>query len=240
MSRFPVHMLQALSVKHKEVRVFCDVSTNAIAAVAYSRIINTSGNVEVGFMFGKAKLAPRPEISVPRLELCAAVLAVETIEDEIDTKLDAVTFYSDSKVVLGYICNESRKFSVYANNRVQRIRKSTHPEQWKNVPTDQNPADQATRSVLTADLPHSTWLTGPKFLFTMTPPETDTSLFSMIDPEVHIEVCPQVTSCATHTSGKELNTKRFERFSIWRLLTREIARLVHITHSFKQDSDKST
>lgn len=76
--------------------VFCDASTNAIAAVAYSRVTNTSGNVEVGFMFGKAKLAPQPEISVPRLELCAAVLAMdiaETTADEIDTKLDAVTFF---------------------------------------------------------------------------------------------------------------------------------------------------
>ncbi|XP_067250257.1 uncharacterized protein [Chanodichthys erythropterus] len=229
--------------QRKEMCVFCDASTNAIAAVAYSRVTNASGNVEVGFMFGKAKLAPRPEISVPRLELCAAVLAVEiaeTIEDEIDNKLDAVTFYSDSKVVLGYICNESRKFYVYVNNRVQRIRQSTCPEQWKYVPTDQNPADQATRSVLAADLPHSMWLTGPKFLFTTTSPETDTSLFSMIDPEEDIEVRPQVTSCATHTSSKELDTKRFERFSSWRSLTRAIARLVHITHSFKQDSGKST
>ncbi len=127
--------------QRKEMCVFCDASTNAIAAVAYSKITSMNGKVEVGFMFGKAKLALRPEISVPRLELCAAVLAVEiaeTIEDEIDTKLDSVTFYSDSKVVLGYICNESRKCYVYVNNRVQRIRKSTHPKQWKYVPTDQN------------------------------------------------------------------------------------------------------
>lgn len=81
---------------------------------------------------------------------------------------------------------------MYVNNRVQRIQKSTRPEQWKHVPTDQNPADQATRSVLAADLSHSMWLTGPKFLFTMTPPETDTGLFGMIDPEVDIEVRPQV------------------------------------------------
>lgn len=199
--------------------VFCD----AIAAITYSRVINTSSNVNVGFMFGKAKLAPRPEIPVPRLELCTAVLAVEiaeTTDNEIDTKLDVVTFYSDSKDILGYICNESRKFYVYVNNRVQRIQKSTRPEQWKYVPTDQNPADQATRSVLAADLSHSMWLTGPKFLFTTTPPETDTGLFSMIDPEVDIEVRPQVASCATHTSSKELDPKSFERFSSWRSLTR--------------------
>ncbi len=225
--------------QRREMCVFCDASTKAIAAVAYSRITSMNGKVEIGFMFGKAKLAPRPEISVPRLELCAAVLAVEmaeTIEDEIDTKLDAVTFYSDSKVV----CNESRKFYVYVNNRVQRIRKSTCPEQWKYVPTDQNPADQATRSVLAADLPHSMWLTGPAFLSTTTQFKTHTGPFSMIDPEVDIEIRPQVTSCATHTSRKELDPGRFERFSSWRSLTRAIARLVHITHSFKQDSDKST
>lgn len=164
----------------------------------------------------------------------------ETIEDEIDTKLDAVSFYSDSKVVLGYICNESRKFYVYVNNRVQRIRKSTRPKQWKCVPTDQNPADHATRSVKAADLPCSMWLTGPTFLTKSTQPETHMGLFSIIDPEVDIEVRPQVTSCATHTSRKELNPKRFERFSSWRSLTHAIARLVHITHSFKQDSNKST
>ncbi len=85
MSKFLAHMLQPLSFKHKGNKcVFCDASTSAIAAVAYSRITSMNGKVEVGVMFGKAKLAPRPEISVPRLEQCAAVLAVEiaeTIED---------------------------------------------------------------------------------------------------------------------------------------------------------------
>ncbi len=69
--------------QRKEMCVFCDASTNAIAAVAYSRITSMNGKVE------------SRQISVPRLELCSAVLAVEiaeSIEDEIDTKLDAVTF----------------------------------------------------------------------------------------------------------------------------------------------------
>lgn len=82
---------------------------------------------------GKAKLAPRPEHAIPRLELCAAVLAVELAElvnSEIDIKIDAIYFYTDSKVVLGYIYNETRRFYVYVSNRVQRIRRSTQPEQW--------------------------------------------------------------------------------------------------------------
>ncbi|RXN11518.1 hypothetical protein ROHU_029945 [Labeo rohita] len=121
------------NAERKEMCVFCDASTTAIAAVAYLRTTDTDGKVNTGFICGKAKLTPRPEITIPRLELCAAVLAVEiadTVTDEIDVKFDAVTFYSDSKVVLGYIHNESRRFYVYVNNRVQRIRRSTCPEQW--------------------------------------------------------------------------------------------------------------
>lgn len=102
----------SLSQAHKkEMCVFRDASTNAIAAVAYLKTTDAGGNVDVGSIFGKAKLAPRPEITVPRLELCAAVLAVEIAEaivGEIDIQLDVFTFYSNSKVVLGYIHNNTR------------------------------------------------------------------------------------------------------------------------------------
>lgn len=69
----------------------------------------------VGFVFGKAKLAPHLQPTIPRLELCTAVLAegmAETILKETDFKPDAVNFYCDSKVVLGYIFNETRYFFV--------------------------------------------------------------------------------------------------------------------------------
>lgn len=79
--------------------VFNGASTNANAAVAYLKTTDASGNIDVGFIFGKGKLAPHSEIPVPRLKLCVAVLAVEIAEaiiDEIDIQLDVVTFYSDS------------------------------------------------------------------------------------------------------------------------------------------------
>ncbi len=61
-------------------------------------------NCHTGFVLGKARLAPRPEQTIPRLEWCAAVMAVdmaELITFQIDIVCDAVTFYTDSKVVLG-------------------------------------------------------------------------------------------------------------------------------------------
>ncbi len=139
-----------------------------IGAVAYLRALTDEGEVKVGFVLGKAKLSPRPEPSIPRLELCGAVLAVEMAEhilDELDHKPNAVKFYCDSKVVLGYIYNQSRRFFVYVHNRVQRIRQSTSPDQWSYVPTVQNPADLATRSVVASQLNDTIWFTGPSFLY---------------------------------------------------------------------------
>lgn len=60
--------------------VFCDASTKAIAAVAYLKLTDSNGAIHVGFVMGKAKLSPLPEHTVPRLELCAAVLAVALAE----------------------------------------------------------------------------------------------------------------------------------------------------------------
>lgn len=134
----------------RELCIFCDASVKAIAAVSYLQVVDTDGSKQVGFVMGKAKLAPRSEHTVPRLELCAAVLAVELadlISAQIDLDIDAVTYFSDSKVVLGYVYNESRRFYVYVSNRVSRIRRSSRPNQWRYVPTHLNPADHATRSI---------------------------------------------------------------------------------------------
>ncbi len=80
---------------------FSDASTVAIAAVAYLRVVTMDGQCHVGFIMAKSKLAPYPAHTVPRLELCAAVLAVELAElitEELDLELTAVKFYTDSKM----------------------------------------------------------------------------------------------------------------------------------------------
>lgn len=110
-------------------------------------------------------MAPKHGTTIPRLELCAAVLAVEvaeSIQRNLDYPLDNLQFYSDSKVVLGYTNNQTRRFYVYVANLYQRIRKSTIPEQWKYVPTQNNPADLATRPILADNLKDSLWYSGPQ------------------------------------------------------------------------------
>ncbi|KAK3739372.1 hypothetical protein QZH41_004769 [Actinostola sp. cb2023] len=150
-----------------ELHTFCDASEMAIGAVSYLKVIEPDGKVQVAFVLGKAKLTPAHATTIPRLELCAAVMGVELAEliaDELQVRLDSMTYYSDSKVVLGYITNDSRRFYTYVSNRVERIRRSSTPNQWRYVSTQVNPADLATRSVQASDLEDSTWHKGPKFL----------------------------------------------------------------------------
>lgn len=138
------------TAQHIEVHVFSDASVKAIAAVAYLKVIDREEKCYVDFIMGKAKLAPISVHTIPRLELGAAVLAVELAElvvSKLDMKPNSLQFYTDSNVV-----------------NVERIRKLSHPEQWHYVLTEQNPADVATRLVTPAQLLCTIWLAGLDFL----------------------------------------------------------------------------
>ena len=154
-------------VSRRELHIFADASQEAIGAVAYLKTFDNSGSHHLGFVHAKAKVASLHGHTIPRLELCAAVLASQiktTILNNLDVQIDARTMYSDSKVVLGYINNARRRFYIYVGNRVEKIRQATSPQEWEYCPTDQNPADIATRSIKPCDLRGSNWLRGPCFL----------------------------------------------------------------------------
>jgi len=100
----PYAPFSTAGAKTRELCVFGDASVTAIAAVAYIKLTSHEGQTEVGFIFGKTKLAPQPGHTIPRLELCVAVLAVEIaklIVAEMDVAFENITYYTDSKVVLG-------------------------------------------------------------------------------------------------------------------------------------------
>lgn len=196
------------------------------------------GAIHVGFVMGKAKLAPLPEHTIPRLELCAAVLAVELAElitSEIDVSLDDTTFYSDSKVVLGYIKNDTRRFYVYVSNRVQRIRRFSRPEQWQYVSSELNPADIATRSVTAARLQSTNWLSGPAFLKQHVQVQPDKDIFELVNPSSDPDIRPLVSTMSTTTSSEQLGSQRFAKFSSWKSLNYAIARLIHIARLFRKN-----
>ncbi|XP_061769872.1 uncharacterized protein LOC133560876 [Nerophis ophidion] len=225
-----------------ELCVFSDASCKAIGAVAYLKVVQEDGEAEVGFVMGKAKLAPQSEPTIPRLELCAAVLAVEMadlIQDELDLKFDEVRFYTDSKVVLGYICNEKKRFYTYVHNRVQRIRQSSNPDQWNYVCTEENPADHASRSLPVSSLGQTSWFIGPAFLRKTSAKMTQTSeRFELIGPDNDSEIRPQVQTCATYLERQILNPDRFQRFSTFTSLVRGVAFLIHVARTCKRSNQK--
>ena len=223
-----------------ELCVFSDASERAVATVAYLRTTGPDGKYHTGLVSSKARLAPRPEHTIPRLDLCGAVMAVnmvETIMSEMDTRFDAVTFYTDSRIVLGYIFNEKRRFHIYVHNRVLRIRRSTSPQQWRYMHTQHNPADIATRSIPAERLKDTMWFTGPEFLCQPDSMLPAVQTFDLLDPEQDPEIRPQVTTLST-TVHNHLGSQRFSHFSRWSSLKRAIGALIHIIQCFKVDKNK--
>ncbi|RXN24352.1 hypothetical protein ROHU_022274 [Labeo rohita] len=224
----------------RELYVFADASVKAIAAVAYIKVTSHQDQTEIGFVFGKAKLAPQPDLTIPRLELCAAVLAIEIAEmvvAEMDTTFDSITYYTDSKVVLGYIQNQSRRFYVFVHNRIQRIRQSPCSGLWKYVPTHLNPADIGSRSVTSDLLSSTTWLKGPAFLHDVSlhSPELQ-KVYDLIDPDTDSELRPQVVASFTHVTRDVIHPQRFERLSKFSTLLTAVAHLIHVARSFTRST----
>ena len=94
------------TIVKREIHAFSDAREDAIGAAVYLRQVNDRGESCTALVFGQSIVAPVQITSIPRLELCAVVLAakaVDKISKEIDIEIDEATFYTDSKVVLGYI-----------------------------------------------------------------------------------------------------------------------------------------
>ncbi|XP_013381171.1 uncharacterized protein LOC106152206 [Lingula anatina] len=149
-----------------ELHVFCDASQHAFGACAYVRSVNPDGKIHVALLASKGRLAPLKQVTIPRLELSACVTAVQLdslVRRELDLDLMHTTYWSDSKVALGYISNESRRFKTFVANRVSLIRENSDPSQWRHVPGNVNPADVLSRGCDSCDIP-KTWREGPEFL----------------------------------------------------------------------------
>ena len=95
-------------------------------------------------------MAPEKFTSIPRLEFTPAVLSVKIlnmIKKELQLQGLDKYFWTDSKVVLGYIANDTRAFNTFLANRVHMIQENSNAEQWKYVTTKEIPADDASRSM---------------------------------------------------------------------------------------------
>ncbi|XP_064646159.1 uncharacterized protein LOC135499344 [Lineus longissimus] len=152
-----------------ELHHFSDASERAYGSVAYLKQTNREGKIHVTIVFAKSKVAPLANVTIPRLELLAAVEAVkidQLLRRELDIQIKSTTFWTDSTLVLQFINNESKPLKTFVANRVTYIRSYTSPSQWRHVETDKNPGDDVSRG-LTADqmLSSKRWVSGPDFVW---------------------------------------------------------------------------
>ena len=143
--------------------VFCDASSKAYCAVVYA--IHEG---ESRVVIAKTRLAPiRPCITIPRLELMAALIGVRLMQFVLTTlgiKVANVRYWTDSMDVLYWIWSK-KPLKVFVKNRVSAILEDSKPEQWSYVETAKNPADLGTRGITLRNLISSeVWRKGPPLL----------------------------------------------------------------------------
>ena len=137
-------------------------------AVAYFRFVYPGGRVQCAFVAAKTRVAPVRPLSIPKLELQAALLSLRLgnmIKKEHDFDISPVYVWSDSIAVLGQIRGPSKHHPAFIANRLSEILDTSESNQWRHCPGKLNPADDGSRGLRAyAITSESRWLNGPAFL----------------------------------------------------------------------------
>lgn len=216
------------NIQRRELHHFSDASSQGYGAVSYLRQIDAHGEVHCSLIMAKSRLAPLKAMTIPRMELSAAVLATRLdrmIRQEVGIVIHSSTFWTDSTCVLRYIENKDKRFQIFVANRVSAILDQSTAEQWRYVEGTLNPADEASRGMTVDELLiNERWKQGPPFMkkteqFWPQRPESLGEVFDN-DPEVKkaAETFASKTNVTYHYIGNAI-----EKISSWSRLKRVIA-----------------
>ncbi|XP_033229750.1 uncharacterized protein LOC117181300 [Belonocnema kinseyi] len=140
-----------LSMDYCELHGFGDASERAIGAVIYLRVTSPSNLTRVTLVMAKTKVARLKETSIPRLELCAAVLLIH--------------LWSDSQNNLDWIRGPPLRWKTYISNRFSENQRVLPEAAWHHVPGADTPADCASGGLTPIRLEHHLlWWQGPVWL----------------------------------------------------------------------------
>ena len=124
--------------------VFSDASLQAYGAVAF-----ISDNKHVSFVKAKSRVVPLKQLSLPKLELMAAIVAARPskfISDALHSMNLTLHLWTDSQIVLYWLHN-SKKLDTFVIHRVTEILQLTGDAKWNFCPTTDNPTDLLTRGI---------------------------------------------------------------------------------------------
>ncbi|XP_063914810.1 uncharacterized protein LOC135131161 [Zophobas morio] len=151
-----------------EIHGFSDASTKAYGAAIYIRVIYQSGDVSVRLACAKSRVAPLNTVTLPRLELNAAVLLIKLfikVNSILNLNVDRRYFWTDSTIVLAWLAESPNNWKPYVANRVAYVKKHSLIAEWHHVCSKDNPADMVSRGLLPRQLNQSTlWWHGPTWL----------------------------------------------------------------------------
>ncbi|XP_030763125.1 uncharacterized protein LOC115887767 [Sitophilus oryzae] len=175
--------------------------------------IYTHNSVKTNYVCAKGKVAPLKKISIPRLELCAALLLtrlIDFVRTSLTNKLINVStiIWSYSMVVLHWLRSEPYKWNTFVSNRVSQIQEKLPPSCWRHVVSKDNPADPGSRGLQPSELlDNALWWAGPPWL---SQPDLIGRNQFLLSPETEEEQRKVILTC---TSQPSLFDTLFEKFS---------------------------
>ena len=153
-----------------ELHMFGESLQAIFSAVAFLRaLVKTptgEEKTELVFVLGKARVTPMKVMTVPKLELQAALFAARPkreITQALAVTVNQTLMWTDTTIVLQYI-NSNKKQPIFVANRVCEILECTSVDQWNHIATKESPADAGTHGMSAEILHLSSWFQGPHFL----------------------------------------------------------------------------
>ncbi|XP_071579977.1 uncharacterized protein [Temnothorax nylanderi] len=205
-----------------ELHGFCDASSAAFAAAVFIRVTFLSGETTTRLLVAKSKVAPIKTLTIPRLELSAAALLsrlMEFAQSSLELTDVPMFCWTDAEVVLAWVTQHPSRWKTFVSNRVSEIQSRIPSAIWRHVPTDDNPADCASRGILGVHLAsHHLWWQGPSWL---RHPKEEWP--APREPSSRYTTLEQNTRVTTHLAKPKERWELMTRYSSWPKLIRVTA-----------------
>ena len=152
-------------IRSVQLHTFTDASEFALSAVCYIRVEYSDQSIAVRFVIGKARVGPLKKMTIPNLELQAAVYRAQLaqfVKEEQDIDFAESIVWSDSTTVLYWLRTPEMRHIVFIANRSAKILNVSSAFDWRYIPSAANPADDGTRGYSVYQMTsESRWISEP-------------------------------------------------------------------------------